>query len=337
MTMTGANPLVVPPEWAPHRAMWIGWPSHPDLWLDNLEPARQEVAALVRSLAETGQERVNLLVRGAEAERAAHAAMPELANLRIIPGEFGDIWLRDTGPIYLSAKKAAAFRFNGWGGKYELPGDETVAGQIGAYDGADLERHDVILEGGALEHDGEGTIITTRQCLLNPNRNPGWTEAQAEAALARSLGAKKVLWLDDGLKNDHTDGHVDNLARFVAPGEVVCPMAWGQEDQNADVYDAAARALAGMTDAAGRKLTVHRIPSPGLVQDADGYVVPASHMNFIIGNNIVVVPVYQERPGLLATEALQMFIPDRLVVGVRAPALLSGGGSFHCISQQVPL
>ena len=252
--------FVVPPEWAPHRAMWIGWPSHPELWLDNLEPARAEVASLVRSLAETGRERVNLLVRGEEASKAAHAAMPELANLRIVPGEFGDIWLRDTGPIYLSAQKAAAFRFNGWGGKYDLPGDDTVAGQLGAHDGAQLERHDVVLEGGALEHDGEGTIITTRQCLLNPNRNPGWTEADAEAALARSLGARKVLWLDNGLKNDHTDGHVDNLARFVAPGEVVCPMAWGQEDQNADVYDAAARALAGMTDAAGRTVTLPGIP-----------------------------------------------------------------------------
>ena len=328
---------VVPAEWAPHRAIWVGWPSHPDLWQEDLAPARAEVTTLVKALANPGEEQVRLLCSGPEAAAAARQAMIGVEGVTVDEGLFGDIWLRDTGPIFTSLGHAQAFRFNGWGGKYQLPGDETVAEQIARHSGAELHRHGFILEGGALDHDGEGTVLTTRQCLLNPNRNPGWTEADAEAALASALGVKKVLWLDDGLKNDHTDGHVDNLARFVAPGEVVCPIAWGQKDQNAAAYDACAKALSGMTDAAGRKLTVHRIPSPGLVQDDDGVTIPASHMNFIIGNKVVIVPVYQDRPGLLAVEALEMFIPDRMVIGVRAPALLTGGGSFHCITQQQPL
>ena len=326
----------VPAEWSPHRALWLGWPSHPELWQEDLADARAEVAALARTLGGAGGEDVQLFCAGLAAADDAREALGDEEGITIVEGEFGDIWLRDTGPIFRSAGEAEAFRFNGWGGKYDLPGDDMVAAQIAEHAGATLRRHGFVLEGGALEHDGEGTLITTRQCLLNPNRNPGWTQAAAEAALKEALGVRKVLWLDDGLLNDHTDGHVDNLARFVSPGVVVCPMAWGVSDQNADAYDAAARALAGMTDAAGRKLEVMRIPSPGRVQDADGYTVPASHMNFIIANKVVVVPIYEDRPGILAVEALEMFIPDRLVVGLHSQALLTGGGSFHCITQQQP-
>ena len=196
---------------------------------------------------------------------------------------------------------------------------------------------EAVLEGGALDHDGEGTVLTTRQCLLNPNRNAGWTEAVAEAALARDLGAQKVLWLGDGLQNDHTDGHVDNLARFAAPGVVVCPMAFGRGDPNAGVYDAAAEALAEMTDAAGRRLRVVRIPSPGWIEAGGVGGVPASHMNFIIANQAVILPVYGE--GLaasLAAQGLAEVFPDRRISPLPSNALLTGGGSFHCISQQEP-
>jgi agmatine deiminase len=329
--------MPVPAEWSPHKAMWLGFPSHAELWETDLEAAQDEVAALARALAGPGGEQVRLMVCGDEAMAAAKARLSGVDNIAFVPGRFGDIWLRDTGPIFTSADEAAAFRFNGWGGKYELEGDEEVAQQLAGHARAKLTRHDFILEGGALDHDGQGTVLTTRQCLLNPNRNPGWTEAVAEAALAKSLGARKVLWLGDGLRNDHTDGHVDNLARFVAPGVVAAPVAWGRGDPNTRIYDETAQMLGEMADATGAKLKVMRIPSPGWIEDATGTMVPASHMNFLIANRAVIVPLYDDpRAGAFAMEALKSLFPGREVIGLPSKAILTGGGSFHCISQQVP-
>ena len=328
--------FTVPAEWAPHRAMWLGFPSHAELWEDNLAPAQAEVAALARALAGPGAERVRLMTGSAQGEADAHALLVDVAGVEIVRAAFGDIWLRDTGPIFTSDGRAQGFRFNGWGGKYALEYDDTVAGQIAAAAGARLVAHDVILEGGAVDHDGEGTMLTTGSCVLNANRNPGWTEAVADAALAQALGARKVLWLGEGLANDHTDGHVDNLARFVAPGVVACPVAWGLGDPNAAAYDDAARRLAAMTDAAGRRLRVVRIPSPGWIDDGEGRAAPASHMNFLIANGAVIAPIYAERQGAFAVQALEQLFPGRAVIGLPSTAILSGGGSFHCITQQEP-
>lgn len=324
----------VPAEWATHRAMWVGFPSHETLWEENLAAAQAEVAALVRALAGPGRELVKLMVAGETAARAAKTLLKGTPNVEIVAANFGDIWLRDTGPIFTSAGSAAAFRFNGWGGKYELPGDEAVSDQIAAHAGASLMRHDFVLEGGALDHDGQGTVLTTRECLLNPNRNRGWREGDAERALTDALGVRTVLWLDQGLMNDHTDGHVDNLARFVAPGVVACPAAYGLEDPNAAAYDAAARALTGFVDAAGAPLKVIRIPSPGRLVGADHRVTPASHMNFLVANGAVIVPTYGNPAGAWAVQALEMLFTGRTVIGLSATALLTGGGAFHCISQQ---
>jgi agmatine deiminase len=331
--------VTVPAEWAPHRAMWVGFPSHADLWQEDLEQAQREVADLARALAGPGGERVRLMVVGDEAEAAARALLSD-TSVEIVRGQFGDIWLRDTGPIFVDrngSASAAGFQFNGWGGKYSLEGDDIVAEQIAAASGAPLVRNGFILEGGALDHDGNGTILTTRQCLLNANRNTGWDEASATAALADALGAKKVLWLGDGLLNDHTDGHVDNLARFVAPGVVACPMAFGANDPNAEVYAETARLLAGMTDSRGSPLQVVRIPSPGLILDEDGEPIPASHMNFLIANEAVIVPIYAEESGAFAVEVIKGLFPERQVIGLPSNAILTGGGSFHCISQQEPV
>ena len=326
----------VPAEWSPHRAMWVGFPSHAELWEDDLAEAQAEVAALVRALAGPGAERVKLLVGHDDALPEARALEGDISGVEIVAGRFGDVWLRDTGPIFFDAAHAAAFRFNGWGGKYVLDHDDTVAAQIATAAGAALVANDFILEGGAVDHDGAGTVLTTRQCLLNPNRNRGWKQADAEAALVDALGARKVLWLGDGLMNDHTDGHVDNLARFVAPGVVACPMAFGLDDPNAHAYDQAAETLAGMTDADGRKLKVVRIPSPGRIIDEDHRSVPASHMNFLIANGAVIVPTYGGPAGDFAVQALQSVFPDHTLLGLPSRALLTGGGSFHCISQQEP-
>jgi len=323
----------VPAEWSPHRAIWVGFPSHAELWEHNLAPAQAEVAALARALAGPGGERVRLLVCGEAA--AAEAARLCGEGVEIVSGRFGDVWLRDTGPIF-GQGAAAAFRFNGWGGKYLLDGDESVTDALAAAAGAPLVRHDFVLEGGALDHDGEGTVLTTRECLLNPNRNRTWTQATAEAALGAALGARKVIWLGDGLLGDHTDGHVDNLARFVAPGVVAIPVGFGSDDPHARIYDTAARDLAGATDAAGRTLTVARIPSPGRVIGDDGVAAAASHMNFIIANRAVIAPTYGGASTRWALEGLAALFPGREVIGLPSRALLTGGGSFHCITQQEP-
>ncbi len=322
--------MTVPAEWGEHRAMWLGFPSHAELWTDDLAPAQAEVAALALALAGPGGERVKLMVCG-ESAAAAARALCAVDDIEIIPARFGDIWLRDTGPIFTGDGAAGAFAFNGWGGKYRLAGDECVAGQIAAAAGARLARHGFVLEGGALDHDGAGTVLTTRQCLLNPNRNPAWREADAEAALTEALGAHAVVWLDEGLAGDHTDGHVDNLARFVAPGVVACATASGPEDPNALCYARAAQALA-----AHSTLRVVRIPSPGLVADDKGAPLAASHMNFIIANGAVVMPFYDEAAGRRAAAALQAEFPGRPVIPLPARALLTGGGAFHCITQQEP-
>ncbi|MES2033179.1 MAG: agmatine deiminase family protein [Pseudomonadota bacterium] len=329
---------IVPAEWSPHRAMWLGFPSHADLWREDLATAQDEVAALARAMAGPGAERVRLMVAGDEAEAAARVRLDGVANIEIVRAVFGDIWMRDTGPIFRDDGQAAGFRFNGWGGKYEMEGDDQVAAQIAAASGAPLLGNDFVLEGGALDHDGYGTILTTRQCLLNPNRNPGWTQEAAEADLAVALGAKKVLWLGDGLRNDHTDGHVDNLARFVAPGVVACPIAWGKGDPNAELYDETARLLSQMTDARGGTIQVMRIPSPGWIDgESSSQPAPASHMNFIICNEAVIVPLYEdERAGAFAVDAVQSLFPERKAIGLPSNAVLTGGGSFHCITQQEP-
>lgn len=331
MSETPVDPPI-PAEWAPHAAIWTAWPSAADLWEADLEPAQAEVGAMVKALA--AGEPVKVLANGAAAVASARAALAGV-DAEIIQEPFGDIWLRDTGPIFRHRDLAHGFRFNGWGGKYELEHDDTVGARVAAKAGARLIAHDFILEGGAIEMDGAGTLLTTRQCLLNPNRNPGWTQARAEEALRTALGARKVLWLDDGLANDHTDGHIDNLARFVAPGRVVCQAPSGADDPNAAVLDAIARALEAMTDAQGRRLEVIRIPSPGRVLDEDGDPIPASHMNFVIGNGAVPVPIYSDT-GDDAVRALAPLFPGRTVIGLSATAILTGGGAFHCITQQQP-
>lgn len=314
-----------PAEWAAQRALFTAFPSHADLWEDDLAPARAEVAAMVRQLAETVP--VHLLADGAEAVAAARAAVGTAADIHDIA--FGDIWLRDTGPIFRAADDAVRFRFNGWGGKYDLPGDDTVGAHMAGLMSAAVDEVGAVLEGGAIELDGQGLLLTTEQCLLNPNRNPGWTRASAETLLADVLGIRRIVWLGDGLLNDHTDGHVDNLARFVAPGTVALPTATDPADPNAHVFADAAERLR----AAG--LAVALVPSVG-PYELDGELVPASHMNWIVANGQVIVPLYGGASDGPALAAVRRCFPRHKVSGLAANHILTGGGSFHCITQQVP-
>ena len=317
------------PEWAPHEAVWIGFPSDPTLWEDDLAPAQAEVAAFAAAVHADGAGETVWLV--AADEPAAVEARRLAPFATVIVERFGDVWLRDTGAIVVGSgaeRRAQGFGFNGWGGKYELEGDDSIGQRLAETVRLPYAKADWILEGGAIDGDGGGTFLTTEQCLLNPNRNPGFGRYEVEQRLASDLGATRVVWLGDGLENDHTDGHVDNIARFVAPGRVAIPEAV-ENDPNAPAYADAAEIL---LDA---DLEVVAIPSPGLIE-RDGEMVPASYMNFYIGNAAVVVPQYGAPNDSAAVEALQDIFPGRRVVGLRADHLLTGGGSFHCISQQVP-
>jgi agmatine deiminase len=281
------------------------------------------------------------LVDGAEAEASARGAIGEFAEL--INEKYNDIWLRDIGPIFAQTSDgplALRFRTNSWGGKYHMPEDDVVGDHVARYAGVPTQPFDFVLEGGAIEQDGEDTILATRQTLLNPNRN-SWSEADAERALARAFGTKKIIWIGEGLLNDHTDGHIDNIARYVGPAHVVCQAPAGDDDPNAETLNDIARTLESSTDARGRTLKVTRIPGAGLYHNRLGEVSPASHMNFCIANNVVVVPVYATPTQDAALDALQAVFPTRKVVGVPSQGLLGfgdvGGGSFHCITQHEPV
>ena len=317
------------PEWAPHEAVWIGFPSDPELWLGDLKPAESEVAAFAEAVHAGGKgEKVRLVAAHEDAAESARLLAP-FAEIVVEP--FGDIWLRDTGPVVLgsgSDRRAQGFGFNGWGGKYDLAGDQDIGERLARDAGLPYAKGGWVLEGGAIDGDGSGTVITTEQCLLNPNRNT-LTREEIEERLRRDLGFERVIWLGSGLLNDHTDGHVDNVARFVAPGRVAIP-APAKDDPNEAVYLDAARRLRS-TD-----LDVVILPSPGRVLNEDGDVIPASYMNFYIGNAAVVVPQYGAPNDEVAVEAVQALFPDRAAIGLRADHVLTGGGSFHCISQQVP-
>ena len=317
------------PEWAQHEAVWIGFPSDPELWLGDLEPAEREVAAFAEAVHAGGAGEKVWLVAAHEGAAASARKLAPFADVIVEP--FGDIWLRDTGPLVVgsgSARRAQGFRFNGWGGKYDLPGDEDIGERLARIAGLSFAKAGWILEGGAIDGDGSGTVLTTEQCLLNPNRNT-LTRKQTEERLLDDLGFERIVWLGSGLMNDHTDGHVDNLARFVAPGRVAIPTA-AADDPNEAVYKDAARRLAD----AG--LDVVTLPSPGRITDEDGDVIPASYMNFYIGNAAVVVPQYGAANDRAAVDVVQALFPDRVAIGLRADHILTGGGSFHCISQQVP-
>lgn len=323
--------LRMPAEWAPHVATWIGFPHLAEEWAGHMDAARRDLAAFADALADGGRgEEVRLVVRDADSMRAAAALVSN--HVRLVQHPLGDIWLRDTGPIFVgtgAAREARDFDFNWWGGKFVMPGDQEIGAKLAADTGLPTRKCSWVLEGGGIDVDGAGLCVTTEECLLNPNRNPQLTRGEIEARLHQDLGIDRILWLGNGMIGDHTDGHVDNLARFVGEGRLALPVAAGGSDPNAAVYaDARARA-----DAFG--VEVIPIPSPGAVV-IGGEQVAASYMNFYIGNRVVVVPTYGAANDDLAVATIADLFPDRRTIGVSARGIIMGGGSFHCSSQQLP-
>ncbi|NMF57598.1 agmatine deiminase family protein [Pseudanabaena yagii] len=325
-----------PAEWQPHSACWLAFPSHRDLWLEYLDIVQAEFVALAKAISTSEQLEILVL------EETAALAKQLLGDLPVcfhqIP--FGDIWMRDMTPIYIKNADgklgALHFQWNGWGGKYMLEHDDRVAANILQTLDFPTFEFDWVLEGGAIEVDGEGTCLTTKQCLLNPNRNPHLDQEAIESGLKIALGVEKVLWIEEGLLNDHTDGHIDTIARFIAPHTIMCMEPTSEDDPNYQVLKDIASQLETMTDAKGRKIDVVRIPSPNLVLDDEDEIMPASYLNFYISNDSVIIPIYGSPNDELAVQAIAKHFPNRKAIGLSAKHILLGGGAFHCITCHQP-
>ncbi len=331
--MSGA-PLRIPGEWEPHEACWLAFPYLEDEWGDELERAQLSIATLAQTLASEAGERVRLLVRNDAVATRARALIGPLDSLELVAAPYADSWTRDTGPIFGLTTDgrlgAAGFTFNGWGHKYHLPEDSEVALQIARHTEAELIESELVLEGGAVEFDGTGICLTTESCLLNPNRNPDRQRSDIESAIRSSIQVRQFIWLRRGLLHDHTDGHIDMVARFIAPGRVVC-MTPAPDDPNADILTEIIQALR-----ASASLEVELIPSPGAVTTKKGDPLPATYCNFYIGNRAVIVPTYGVDADERALNRLRELFPDRRVIGLDGTALLSEGGAFHCVTQPQP-
>jgi agmatine deiminase len=332
----------MPAEWEPHDAVWLSWPHNTATFpqLDAVEEAYYQFI-----LAAHTSERVELFVPTAVIHRKVRARLREAgADLSLITlhtNDYSDVWIRDYGPTFVvnrAMKKIAMVRwdFNAWGGKYE---DQKQDGRIPLSINRrlilPLFTPGIVLEGGSIDVNGKGTVLTTRACLLNPNRNPGLSADQIEEKLKEYLGIEKVIWLNDGIIGDDTDGHIDDIARFVDPSTVVCAYEKDIADANYPALHDNYEILRLSSDQSGKPLTVVKLPMPAPVMDNDERY-PASYTNFYIGNSVVIVPVFKDPHDAEALRILQELFPERMVIGINARAMVEGYGTFHCGTQQQP-
>ena len=347
----------MPAEWEPHAGTWMLWPERPDNWRANAGPAQSAYAAVATAIAKS--EPVTMGV-SADQFAAARAALP--ATVRVVEISSNDAWMRDVGPTFVVNRRGRVrgidWLFNAWGGKaggayahWEL--DDQVAAKVLEIESTSRYRASFILEGGAIHVDGQGTLLTTEECLLNPNRNPKLRRGQIESLLGRYLGVREIIWLGRGVFNDETDGHVDNLCCFVRPGEVALTWCDNPEDPQYDISRAAYEVLAKAKDARGRKLRIHKLMQPGplymtddeaagIERSADckprraGDRLAGSYVNFYIANRHIVMPLLDPRTDRTAKAAIARLFPRRKVIGVASREILLGGGNIHCITQQQP-
>lgn len=322
-----------PAEWERHDATWLGWPSDGANWPRELDAAQDAVVAMVAALVPA--ERVHVVVSD---PTAARDARKRLGNLPAQIHELGarEVWLRDTAPSFVrdgAALGAVDWIFDGWGGRHpDAKVDDAIAARVAELCGASRMRSSLALEGGGLESDGAGTLLAGEACVLG--RNPGISRADVEAELRALLGAERIVWLRGALDGDDTDGHVDTLSRFVAPGLVAVPRA---EDGHADesVLGECRARLVAARDARGRPFELVDLPHPPPVE-LRGRRLPASYANFYVGNGAVLVPTFDVATDAEALETLGGLFPGRRPTPVPARALLVDGGACHCLTQQVP-
>ena len=357
MTTPQQDGFWMPGEHEPQESVWLAWPTRPDNWREQALPAQATFAHFIERLSGYVTVKVAVLP---EYEAQARAMLP--SQVQLFPMQYNDAWMRDIGPTMVTngqgEKRAINWGFNAWGG--ELDGlyddwsdDETVATRIAELE--DVQRYDapIILEGGSIHSDGDGTVYTTEECLLHPSRNPDLSRADIEAQLQTYLGIEKVIWLPLGLINDETNGHIDNILHVVKPGEVILTVCDDPSDPQYNISQTAMKVLSETTDAKGRSLIVHSIPMPGPLfigeEEANGLVQPdrmareagerlgASYANFLITNGAVFYPQLDSEKDSEAEQVLQTAFPSHTIVGIPAREVLLGGGNLHCITQQIPV
>jgi agmatine deiminase len=348
-----ADGFRMPGEFEPHAGCWMAWPERPDNWRLGAGPAQEAFAAVAAAIA--ASEPVTMAVSPAQLERA-RSLLPR--TVRIVELASDDAWMRDIGPTFVvdgsGGRRGIDWHFNAWGGIYSpWDRDERVAAEVLEVEGAERYRAPLVLEGGSIHVDGEGTVLTTEECLLNPNRNPELSRERIERVLLGYLVAEKVVWLGAGVFEDETDGHVDNLACFARPGVILLTWSEDESDPQQAISNDARERLEAATDASSRHFEVIELPSPGpLLTTAEeaagvepragtlprraGDRLAASYANFYLANSRVVMPLLDERHDEEAAAILQDCFPEREVVGVPSREILLGGGNIHCITQQVP-
>lgn len=353
----------MPAEWEKHQCTWMVWPSRPDVWRSNARYARQAFAAVAQAIGQN--ERVNMCVPPSLMTQAK-LHFENVQNVYLVEIDSDDAWARDTAPLFVIKRTHSAtvlrgvdFEFNAWGGLeggcfYPWDKDNLVASKILSYAGVDGYKCDMVLEGGSVNVDGEGTLLTTRECLLNHNRNPHLSEKQIESQLKAYLGVDKVLWLNFGcIGDDDTNGHIDNFCCFARPGHVILHWTDDINDPQYPISLEALQLLTSFTDARGRRLTVHKLHMPGplyltdeeaktitleaAVERKSGKRLPASYVNFYFANNSLIVPGFGDiDQDQRALETFQEIFPSRQVIQVPSREILLGGGNIHCITQQQP-
>jgi len=361
--------LSLPPEWAPHASTWTSWPFDDALWVGHLAGVRTEFADLVATIARF--EPVNLNVRDEETEEDAkvrieeaaaklHGAEAEavVANVTYHRLPLNDVWFRDNGPLFVKERARALagdgapgtapgsgdsrvaltdWGFNAWGEKYSPWSDDdrapaTLAARLG------MRRFvaPAIMEGGSLEVNGRGVCLTTRSCLLEPNRNPDLSAAEIELLLRDYLGIRQLVWLEEGLEGDHTDGHIDTIVRFTDDDTIVCSVEPRVADPNHATMARNLEQLRALRKADGTPYRVVELPLPVRRMELEGERLPPTYANFYVGNGFVVVPRYDDVNDEPALEVLRPLFPERQVIGLSAASLITGGGAFHCVTQQQP-
>jgi agmatine deiminase len=332
----------MPAEWEPHESTWLSWPTNLGTFGDNLQAVESVFAQMVEALQDG--ERVDLIVPGEDIEHRASDIIAEhgsIRNVRFHHQAVSDVWIRDYGPLFVyddaGSLRMTKWRYNAYGGKYDdLAKDDQVFEALAPSLGFDPIRPGIILEGGSIDVNGKGTLLTSEQCLLNKNRNPDLTRARIEKHLDENLGARVIIWLDDGLEGDDTDGHVDDIARFVSEGKVLAAHEEDKSKPNFRELEGNLRILQLAKDQDGEALDVQTLPMPSPIRSPWG-LLPGSYANFYIANRAVLLPVFGDANDHVAEAVLEGCFPEREIVPIDCRALIYGMGAIHCSTMQQPL